>query len=138
MIWEIVEKLEQYYQYLRAKKSDSRKKRAERFGRIAESIAVFYLRLKLYKILARRYRNRVGEIDIIAIRHKTIAFVEVKARKGSPLAEVLDFHQRQRIMNAAELFIAGRSLYADHMLRFDLMMIGTTHLPIHITDAWRR
>jgi len=59
----------------------SRKRRANHdFGLRAETFAAIWLRLKLYKILARRYRVNGGEIDIIARRGDDIVFVEVKAR----------------------------------------------------------
>ena len=56
------------------------RKRAESRGRRAEWIAVWWLRLFGYRVLARRARQRVGEIDIVARRGRTLAFVEVKAR----------------------------------------------------------
>ena len=139
MFWECIEFIDKKYKRVRQLIFvDTSKKRAEQFGRIAETIAVLFLRMKLYTILARRYRNRAGEIDIIAIRNKTIAFVEVKARRGYGGSEVLATEQQKRIMAAAELFMSNKPFYAGHMMRFDLMMIGTSHLPIHIADAWRR
>ena len=53
---------------------------AERRGRRAETLAAWYLRLKGYRILARRYRTPVGEIDLIVRRGRLVAFVEVKRR----------------------------------------------------------
>ena len=53
----------------------------ERRGRIAEWIAAAFLCLKGYRILARRYRSKLGEIDLIAVRGRRLAFVEVKRRK---------------------------------------------------------
>jgi len=138
MFWELLEKIEKIYIKFCQRWHDNKKKKAERFGRLAESIAVCLLRLKLYTILARRYRNGAGEIDIIATRHKTLAFIEVKARTGASSMEVLLPNQQQRIMNAAEMFISNKPSYQNHIMRFDLIMVGTTHLPIHIPDAWRR
>ncbi|MBI3275131.1 MAG: YraN family protein, partial [Methylocystis sp.] len=51
-----------------------------RGGLRAETLAALWLTYKFYKLLARRYRARDGEVDIIARRGRTIAFVEVKAR----------------------------------------------------------
>jgi putative endonuclease len=56
------------------------RREAERRGRRAESLAVWLLRLKGYRLLARRYKTSVGEIDLIARRGRTIAFVEVNSR----------------------------------------------------------
>ena len=53
---------------------------AERRGRGAETIACWYLRMRGWRILARRARVPGGEVDIVAKRGRTLAFVEVKAR----------------------------------------------------------
>jgi Uncharacterised protein family UPF0102 len=56
------------------------RKKAHGLGIRAERVAVGLLRLKGYRILARRYQVREGEIDIVARRGDTVAFVEVKVR----------------------------------------------------------
>jgi putative endonuclease len=61
---------------------------AERGGRRAESLAAWWLRLKGWRILARRVRTPVGEIDLVARRGRTIAFVEVKARATAVQADL--------------------------------------------------
>jgi putative endonuclease len=58
------------------------RKKAHGLGIFAERAAVLILRLKGYRILACRYRVRDGEIDIVARRADTIAFVEVKVRQS--------------------------------------------------------
>ena len=67
-----------------------RRQGAERLGRRAESIAAWYLRLKGYRILARRYRTPLGEIDLVAKRGQTLAFVEVKARTSQEQGSALE------------------------------------------------
>ena len=52
----------------------------EAWGRWAESLAAWSLRLRGYRIVARRFRTPLGEIDLIAQRGRLVAFVEVKAR----------------------------------------------------------
>ena len=52
-----------------------------KFGLIAEIIAVIFLKFKFYKILQKNYRNKLGEIDIIAVKNGVLVAVEVKARR---------------------------------------------------------
>ncbi|MBY0406127.1 MAG: YraN family protein, partial [Rickettsiales bacterium] len=58
-----------------------KKQAAHRYGQRAEKLAGLYLRCKGYRILANRYRNHAGEIDILAARFGTLVAVEVKARQ---------------------------------------------------------
>ena len=55
-------------------------KTSYRTGLGAEALCRLALRLKFYRVLASRYRSPLGEIDIVAMRGKTVALVEVKAR----------------------------------------------------------
>ena len=105
------------------------------FGIIAENIAKGFLRLKGYSILATRYRNHAGEIDIIAKRRKTVAFIEVKARKNkAQLAEAITRKQQHRISRAASLYMA--QLPASYQARFDVIFITLRSWPQHIPHAW--
>jgi putative endonuclease len=113
------------------------KRQAWRFGRLAESICAGLLRLKGYRIVARGFRVPVGEIDIIARRGRTLAFVEVKARGDDGSPEVLTPRQRRRITRAAEAFLKARPVYAGLDLRFDLMVVGRRRPPRHLAGAWR-
>ncbi len=114
------------------------KNKFHQFGYLAEWLAVMFLVMKGYWILARRYRCKAGEIDIIAKRGKTIIFVEVKARKNSQfLMEALGNYQSLRIQNAADYFISKHPSYQFYHQRFDLMLITHLHrLPQHIPNAW--
>ena len=113
------------------------KRQAWRFGRLAETVCALLLRLKGYRIVARGFRVPVGEIDIIARRGRTLAFVEVKARGGGGAAEVLTARQRRRIARAAEAFLKVRPAYRGLDLRFDLMIVGRRSPPRHLANAWR-
>ncbi len=64
-------------------KNEARRVRAYRSGLFAESVAALLLRLKGHRIVARRYKTPVGEIDLVALKGKRLAFVEVKRRKSS-------------------------------------------------------
>ncbi len=116
--------------------ADQRRK-AERNGRRAETIAAWYLRLKLYRILARRYRTPVGEIDLIARRGRTIAFVEVKLRPTE--AEAMDAVQRpaaRRIARAADHWLAAHPAATGLDLRFDVMVAVPGRRPRHLAAAF--
>ncbi len=77
-------------------------------GQWGEEQAASYLRRRAYKILARNYRCRFGEIDIIASRGKYLVFVEVKLRKNADFAEAREFVTRakqERILKTAMFYL---------------------------------
>ncbi len=110
---------------------------AERRGRRAETLAGWVLRLKGYRILARRYRTPVGEIDLIARRGRAIAFVEVKQRASlAEAAEAVTPTGRRRIARAASLWLAAHPAAASLDLRFDVIICMPHRLPRHIEHAF--
>ncbi len=115
------------------------RRRAERHGRRSETLAAWLLRLKFYRILGRRVRTPLGEIDLIARAPSGIVcFVEVKARADrAQAADALQARQRARIARAAELYLAGRPGLAGKGARFDVVSIVPGRLPRHLRDAWR-
>lgn len=115
-----------------------RRRKAERRGRWAESLCLWSLRLRGYRILARDYRVAVGEIDIVARRGGTLVAIEVKARDAHASAvEAVTPRQRRRITRAAAHFISGRPSLARLTIRFDVMLVTPRRLPVHLRDAWR-
>src|SRR5882762_1073600 len=77
-------------------------------GLSAESRAAAFLIAKGYRIVARRWRSPVGEIDIVARRRRTLIFVEVKARlTHDEAAEAVIVRQQRRIIAAAEAWLAS-------------------------------
>ncbi len=115
-----------------------RKRRAERYGRSSEMLAVMALRLRGYKILMRRFRSPQGEIDIVARRGRTLCIVEVKARPDHDSAVLaLTVGQRLRIERAAQALIARHPQLAVCDLRFDLILVGRGRWPRLIENAWR-
>lgn len=117
--------------------ADQRRRRLES-GRRGEWLAAWALRLKGYRILARRYRTRLGEIDLIARRGDLVAIVEVKARLS--LAEAMDavgYPAQRRIEAAADLWLSRQADYARLSLRFDLVAVLPRRWPVHVEDAWR-
>ena len=89
------------------------RQKAHRLGHAAEWRAVWRLRLAGYSILARRYKTRLGEIDIVARRGNLLAFVEVKARANAgTAADALGSRQFGRVSRAASLFVARHPHHA--------------------------
>jgi putative endonuclease len=115
------------------------RKRAERSGRNAESLAALWLACKFYRVLGRRVRTPVGELDLVARSPSgTLCFVEVKARESADLAsEAIGFRQRDRITRAAALYMAARPALRHNGVRFDAILIAPGRLPRHLKDAWR-
>jgi putative endonuclease len=110
---------------------------AERRGRRAEELAAWLLRLKGYRLLARRYKTVVGEIDLIVHRGRTVAFVEVKSRPTMDEAsEAATPAGRRRIARAASLWLAQNHAVAEWNLRFDVVMLAPGRLPRHLMGAF--
>ncbi len=108
------------------------------FGLRGESLAAWCLRLKGYRVLARRSKHHVGEIDLIARRGGVLAFVEVKARADAASAiESITRTQRRRIERAALAYMARSPGLADCQPRFDVVLVTPRGWPRHIPDAWR-
>ncbi len=112
------------------------RQRAERDGRRAETIAAWWLRLKGWRILGQRVRTPVGEVDLVARRGRTLAFIEVKARAGEAAAAMaLDEFRLRRVARAAEALVTryGRP---DDTIRIDAMFILPGRLPRHLVNVW--
>ncbi len=112
---------------------------AERRGHKSESLAALWLRLKGYRILARRLKTRAGEIDLVAAApFGPVCFVEVKARGlARTAAESVGFTQQTRIARAASLYLATRPGLARRGARFDIVAIAPKCFPVHHRDVWR-
>ena len=118
------------------------RRQARRRGKMAETLAAVWLRLKFYRILARGVSggrgSGAGEVDIVARRGKVVAFIEVKSRPSpTEAAESLGPAQRRRIERAAGAFLARRPDLAGCHVRFDAILMVPGRLPRHIPDAWR-
>lgn len=117
-----------------ARRSRRRQRGREAFGRghWAEALASLSLRLKGYRILARRLRTPVGEIDILARRGACLVFVEVKARPSlqDALGAVTGPAQA-RLIRAAQHVRASRTAWAAAPARFDVIAVVPWRWPIH-------
>jgi putative endonuclease len=118
--------------------ANSRKQATHDFGRRAETAALFFLMFRGWRILARRYRAPGGEVDLVAMRGSTIAFVEVKARADLDAARLaIDEEKRRRICSAARHWIGRRAADGSFVLRGDAVFVARWRLPVHLTDAFR-
>jgi putative endonuclease len=88
-------------------------------------MAEAFLRGRRYTIVARNYRCRAGEIDLVALDGPTVVFVEVRSRRGeragTPL-ESVDARKQARVARVARQFVAARG-WSDREARFDVIGI---------------
>lgn len=114
------------------------RQRRDAAGRRAEILSAWYLRLKGYRVLEKRFKSPVGEIDLVARRASVLAFVEVKARPSAAAAiESVSARQQQRISRAALVYLQKRPALAGLRPRFDVILVTPGRKPHHIVDAWR-
>lgn len=107
------------------------------WGLKAETRAVWWLRLAGWSILARRFADGPGEVDVIAARGRTLAFVEVKARADfASAAEAVTPRQQARIRRGAEAFLARRPAYAEYTMTFDVVLVAPGRLPRRLPNAF--
>lgn len=106
-------------------------------GVLGEDLATKYLKKKHFKILERNHRNKVGEIDIVAMQKKTLVFVEVKSRStlefGRP-AEAVNAHKQHKLRQVASLYLISHKL--DIPCRFDVIEILDGQVINHIENAF--
>lgn len=106
-------------------------------GNIGEVLAVNFLKKNKYKILETNYSSKLGEIDIIALKNKTIVFVEVKAREsknfGSPCEAVTPYKQ-QKIRTVANYYLMLNG-WVEENCRFDVIEVLDGELN-HIENAF--
>jgi putative endonuclease len=113
--------------------SADKRRRAYQKGQIAESLAGWVLRLKLFRIVERRYKTKSGEIDLIARRGNLILMVEVKARPTLEQAmEAVSSTALRRIEAAGDEWLAKQADYAKLSIRYDLIAVLPRRWPIHV------
>jgi len=112
------------------------RRKAERQGRLGETAAAWWLRLKGWRILDRRVRTPVGEVDLVAKRGGLIAFVEVKRRAtAAELDFAIDARRLSRVAAAAE-YLVPRYATAGEDIRIDVILIAPGRTLRHIENAW--
>jgi putative endonuclease len=116
----------------RADAERRKRRRAHDHGRRAEIFAAFYLRLKGYRILERRYRISGGEIDLIAVKSDAVVFVEVKMRPTLLEARLaIDATKRRRMSHAARVWLVGNPWAMQAVLRGDAVALAPWRWPHH-------
>jgi putative endonuclease len=106
---------------------------ASEYGRLAETLATTWLRLRGYRILGRNVRVAGREVDVVARRGRTLVVCEVKARRshsrGAP-AEAVDPHKQRRLAEAGEMLLAVHP--GVERVRFDVIAVDglrVRHVP---------
>lgn len=114
-----------------------RRQQAERSGREGETRAALWLQLRGWRVLARRRKTPLGEIDLVVRRGRTVAFIEVKWRQR---AEELDFaideYRLSRVAAAVEA-VAHEYAQEGEDIRIDVILLAPGSLPRHIVNAWQ-
>ncbi len=106
-------------------------------GLWAETLAATMLRLKGYRILQKRYRCHLGEIDLVARKARQLCFIEVKARNTLDEAiNSLARSQQTRIGRSSMVWIATHPQFSDFDISFDMILVVPKHLPRHIKNAF--
>jgi putative endonuclease len=105
-------------------------------GHLAEWVAAAYLMAKGYRILARRWKSLGGEVDLIALRGRRLAFVEVKSRLTLADAEAsITARQRSRVHRGAGLWLARHPAFQEHEVGFDVLFLIRRRWPMHIKNG---
>ncbi len=106
-------------------------------GLWAEDLACMYLRLKGYRIRAKRFKTPLGEIDIVATKPGLLAIIEVKERKTIDEAlQCVSEKSKQRIRRASEYYRTGHPWHENDTIRFDLIAVHMPFLIRHLQNAW--
>jgi Predicted endonuclease distantly related to archaeal Holliday junction resolvase len=114
-----------------------RRRKAERWGHVAEWLGALFLLSRGYLILAIRYRTSLGEIDIIVRKGDVVAFVEVKSRRDPQAAvDAVSDTAKRRIHAASDLWIGRRRDAHRLTRRYDILAFSGWRLPIHFIDAF--
>ena len=113
------------------------RRRAHRRGHVAEWLAAIALMFKGYRILARRYKTRVGEVDLIARKGDLVVLVEVKARTDEQAAiDAVTVTAARRIEAAGDIWLSRRRDAARLSIRRDIVAVLPWRWPRHFPGAF--
>jgi putative endonuclease len=114
------------------------KKSTYKYGIWTELYVAFLLFFCGYKLLARRYKTKLGEVDLIFKNRNNIVAVEVKGRrhaKNSVAGEVVGYYQLKRINDAMDIFLARREQYGNYNIRIDIVLVKGLFSVEHIKNV---
>lgn len=115
----------------------AQRQRNHRRGIHAEYLALTFLVLKGYRLIAMRYKTKQGEIDLIMRRGNVLSFIEVKARPTQQqAANAIHTTNQRRVMQAAQFFLQNHPQYRDYDVRFDAVLIAWYSMPRHLIHAF--
>ncbi len=120
-----------------------RKKKKFKNTHFTEKIALFFLRLKGYRLIKKNFTvyngTGAGEIDLIMQKNKTIVFIEVKKRKTYLLAaQSIDINNQLRVVKSSAVFFQKYPQYSNFQVRYDAVLFKDKSIvPKHLIDAWR-
>lgn len=111
-------------------------------GSGAEQQALAYLNAQGLRLVAKNFRYRGGEIDLIMLDRACLTFVEVRYRASTTFtraSHTVDIHKQRKIVRTAATFIARNRRFAEHTMRFDVVAVeGADNPTFHwIDDAFR-
>ncbi|MDR0572233.1 MAG: YraN family protein [Rickettsiales bacterium] len=90
-----------------------------KLGLWGEAFLMFLLFLKGHKIVARRYKTKSGEIDLIAIKgNELVVYEEKSSRSMVPTSEIVRYRQKYRIENALRVFLSRNNKYIDYNISY--------------------
>jgi putative endonuclease len=109
---------------------------AEKRGRRGEQIAAWWLRLHGWNIVGTRVRTPRGEVDLVARRGRTLAFIEVKMRtKDFDLSLAIDHARLRRVAAAADVLYPRYAKGVENV-RLDVILVAPWRLPHHLVNVW--
>lgn len=117
---------------------EAKKKKSYWFGVFAEYYVICLFAIFGYRFLTRRYKTKLGEIDLIFRKGNAIVAVEVKARSDykTEVGEVVHERQFYRIVNSLKIFLNKNEKYSNFDVRVDVVLVYRNLKIRHIKNVW--
>ncbi|MEK6805949.1 MAG: YraN family protein [Pseudomonadota bacterium] len=108
-------------------------------GAAGEQQALDFLHARGLKLIARNFRARGGELDLVMDDRGTLAVIEVRARSKSRhghAAETVDARKQRRVILATQVFLAAHPQFGQSPLRFDIVALDADVPPVWLRGAF--